>query len=304
MRTRQIMLLMVGSSIWASGCHSIPSGGALLRGAVRFGTVESRDTLFDFGSRYLPFREALAKHLDRVVAVDSLLLPSDVATRFTFESIDFAFVRPGEFAFAAGYDVARPLLVMTDVRENRYERAYFVVRAESGLTSLADLGGADVAFGPKSDAVRHLAALHALRERGIDEEQLGRISHEELFIKPAGLLMQGKTEVALVRAIEYDSLDPASPERRQTRVIGETTPVPGRILLVRNKANAKLVARVKDWLLTTAGKDSKIFMSLRTRGFEQVSEDDIAKLREVLAVRDSRPPKRPTTTAPTSRDAP
>lgn len=257
--------------------------------------LESADALL----RYEGLRKAMSKSIGREVHMElafPLLLEPGLATGWQ----QIAIVSPTHYASLG--DAARfEVLAHGSATGSGAQPALLITRADSGLSSVADLRDKRVAFGPQESARMSAAAMFLLEESGVRASDLKR----QLLPVPGSLMHLAGSE-ATARAVLNKDADAAvvdeayfaalpesggagdgsqnakdDPSQNQFRVLGKTMVLPDRLIVSSAKLDAATAARIRAFLVEADNTHAAALESVRIRGFEAPTAEVIDNLRRL-----------------------
>jgi ABC-type phosphate/phosphonate transport system substrate-binding protein len=213
------------------------------------------------------------------------LRPFQVRLQMDFNRLDFAMVSTGALVSQfANSDVAEVIACPISADHGSTRQGVILASAKSELKSVADLKGQRFAFGPRGDAVLHLAAMRALQDAGVGPDDIKK----ELLPVPGALqhhlsgqeaakaaVYEEGTAACVVEEHEYEKwpetggkLLTGKVSKDQVRVIGHTPEVPEGAILASKKADPALVDQVKAFLLERVAQKTEIVARMDLTGFE------------------------------------
>jgi phosphonate transport system substrate-binding protein len=225
-----------------------------------------------------------------------LVVPTDLAE---FEKlirngdIDFAFQDAQTYVrFAGLYDKETVLRALT--HEGRTTQCgVVIVKKTSGISSVADLKGKSVMFGPEFSSVRWVMAKLLFEENGLDmEKDLTSYSHGQrcqdiafnvqFDAVDAGVVcdhfLEGRSEKQHELGVDPETLV----------VIGRTKLVPMRVFSARRDLGSDIVSKVNQALLglnTKVAGHEKILCRAELGGFQKSKDADYDDVRRQLGIK-------------------
>jgi ABC-type phosphate/phosphonate transport system substrate-binding protein len=214
------------------------------------------------------------------------LKPDQIHTHLASGHVQFAFIDQGDEAEVLADD-AGVIIATPQFKESApQDVGLFVVAADSDIEDLSQLRGKRVAFGPPNHPVLHWAALDAIKQAGVEEDDLakqmlpipGSLQYHLSSIDSAkAALFKIEADVAVVDEEEYMKWPETggnvvagalsiSIARDQLKVIGRTEPVmlfPSGPVVASREADPDLVEKVRDYLLDDVAKERRITNPLK-----------------------------------------
>lgn len=167
------------------------------------------------------------------------------------------------------YDAARlglpiePIALLTDKTGSTRQHGLFVVRSNDLATSIADLRGRSVLFGPEDSEEKHQAAIAALKQHRIPTPAKPPTSKG--CTDAAMDLLDGKADAAVISSYAAPLLEGCGTvDKGELRVVGKTGTVP----FIYAFASAKLGAGAKAALqaaLCDMGTDASLLEAMESR---------------------------------------
>ncbi|HUW82921.1 MAG TPA: PhnD/SsuA/transferrin family substrate-binding protein [Phycisphaerae bacterium] len=231
-----------------------------------------------------PLQAGLRELLGRDVQVLQLRA-FQVRSKFERGELDVAMVSAADYVQIAGADVCSLLAVCRNPDGSDHSGGLIITADTSDVQSIEQLKGKRFAFGPRNDPILHIAAGQALVDAGVE---LGDLTKELLppygfhinsFEAAKAALYEGAAAAAVTQA-EFESwpesgglLLQGKLGRSSFRVLANTPPVPNRAFLAGAKADPKLVAKVREYLLEKVQDQPKVLESLGVGSFGQAAPD-------------------------------
>lgn len=157
-------------------------------------------------------------------------------------------------------------LVMTD---HQIKGAFFVAR-DSSVRSLADLSGKIISMPAKLTLVHQLAELE-LKKLGLIEGLNITIKSSKTHSNAVYEVLNGDSDAAVVGSRVLESIDPA--QREHLRIIGESVPAPGFVVLVKTAMEIAEVDKLRQAFL--AFSQSSLAKDYIFNGFKPVDEREL-----------------------------
>lgn len=134
---------------------------------------------------------------------------------------------------------AVPVLKPLDEQGKAVYRAYFVVRADSGIRSLQDLKGKRVGFGSRHSTSGNLITRYMLEQQGIRLEQLGSVKSLRNHTAVVTAVLKGEIDAGAVKSTVADHY-----RHHGLRVIASSEDLPSVPLLMRKDVPKEVVTAV------------------------------------------------------------
>ncbi|SNY91816.1 phosphate/phosphite/phosphonate ABC transporter binding protein [Cohaesibacter sp. ES.047] len=166
---------------------------------LRIGLMAERGPSY-LQRRIKPFRDYLERELSRPVEIIAFTDMKAMMGAQTSKQIDYATYPAGAFAMAqAACGCLLPLVA--PVSQSAPEGIYIlmIVRAQSGIKSLADMTGRSLALSSRSGALPYHMALSELQRAGLDPNRdLAVVYSRDTPQEALSLLQKGEVDAALV----------------------------------------------------------------------------------------------------------
>ncbi len=260
---------------------------------------------------WLPLEQALSKKLGRPVQLIAYR-PSQIHSQLQRGYLDFAILSATDFAEIGGTECCQILAQPVNSLGTRVRHGLIIAKKDAKVQALADLKGQRFAFGPSWDAASHLAAAYAFMQAGVEPNDIAR---ELVPVPMARRHHLDSFEVG--KAVAYEPLLPAGAvdevdysgwpdkggsimfqtiSKDEFRVIGRTVELPEGPVVASCRADAKLVATVKEYLLSGQVPPAALkamswqkLVPVQPAEYERMTEM-IRKIREAGWVREEPPP--------------
>ncbi len=214
---------------------------------------------------WLPLEQALSKKLGRPVQVTAYR-PFQIRSQLQRGYLDFAILSATDFAEIGGTECCQLLAQPINTLGARTRHGLIIAKKDSKVQGLVELKGQRFAFGPSWDAASHLAAAYAFMEAGVEPTDIPRElvpvpmtrrHHLDSFEVGKAVAYEPLLPAGAVDEVDYNSWpDKGGSIVLQTiskdefRVICKTVELPEGPIVASCRADAKLVAAVKDYLLS------------------------------------------------------
>jgi ABC-type phosphate/phosphonate transport system substrate-binding protein len=282
--TQVASLGIAGLLVVQVGCQSGASGASILS---LFGLSEKplvialpvEPGVLNPFAPYEPFRKAMSRSIKRPVRLD-LCLPVQFEPNLTLGYCDLAFMTPAS-ALEMGHPERFGIIALPiDAAGQATQGASLVVAAAGGLDAITDLRGKRVAFGPRGDARTHHAGLALLREAGVRKRDLslallpipGSLRHYSDMGEIARSVINGESDGGFIDETALAGFDQAE-IRDKLRVIGQTTPLPEKLILGSPKLEAKAARKVTEFLLDAQREHPDALRPLLVAGYQEPTPD-------------------------------
>lgn len=248
---------------------------------------------------YAPLQKALSEQLGRPVAVDACFAfqaDSGLASGW----YDLAIVTPAQYAALPKPQAINVLAVPVDRHKHAARSAVLVVPANSPVSSIPDLRGRAVAFGPEGDSRTHYAALQLLGDAGLKRTDLsldvlpvpGSLKHCPDMRSVAQTLVTGSAAAGFIDEAAWDAFPEhdirnGEPARDKLRILGRTSPLPDVLVLASEKLDAATADHVRTFLLSVGTKSPAVLKPLAASGYQLPTNELLAACRSLASVQKS-----------------
>ncbi|MGK7923751.1 MAG: PhnD/SsuA/transferrin family substrate-binding protein [Spirulina sp.] len=210
---------------------------------LRF-TVTDVPTLQELERDYEAFRQALEEILE--IPFDFVPVRSQIAAAGDLKAdrIDLVWAGPTEYVAIAARSQAVPVVELT--RPNFY--SLIVVRADSGIKSLADLKGKTIEMGKPASTVRFLGGFKMLQDAGIDPLEELSIVHSSN--RELDSLIAGQVDASVKSSNSYQrALEKAGFNERDYPILARGEALPSDIFVVSSYLEEAWVSEIRDRIL-------------------------------------------------------
>lgn len=248
---------------------------------------------------FKPLQAALAEELGRPVAVDVCFV-SQAESGFASGWYDLAIVTPTQYARFRNPAAVRTLCLAEDRQGRSARSALLVVPSESSIQSVHDLRDRVVAFGPAEDGVTHYGALQYLRSNGLRPKDLkldllplpGSLRHYADGRGVAEAVGSGAADAGFIDEADWEALaDPGEGSARdRLRVVGQTPPLPIKLLIAAPRLDDETAARVRSFALQVGTTRPEVLAGLPVSGYRAPDDALVQACRTLDPPADSCPP--------------
>jgi len=185
----------------------------------------------------------------------------------------------------------RTLAMLTGKDGQATQTGLFVVRADDPATSLGDLAGRRLLFGPEDSDEKHSAAFAALE--AFDVPVPADMPIKAGCSTAAMAVVEHEADAAVISSYAMPLLEGCGTIDKGTlRILGRTDPVPFTGLFVTDRVDAKLEGELAK-ALSEVGNDAELLAALESgRGFFALPDIGPSRSRPVTEWTDWRGPKR------------
>jgi ABC-type phosphate/phosphonate transport system substrate-binding protein len=212
-----------------------------------------------------PLEQALARKLGRDVQVIAYR-PFQIRSQLQRGYLDFAILSATDYAEIGQAETCDLVSQPVNSLGQNSRHGLIIAKKDSKIHEMIDLKGQRFAFGPSWDAVSHLAAAYALMQAGLEPSDVPRDllpvpmaqrHHLDSFEVAKAVAYEPLVSAGAVDEVEYASLPETggsvmfqTVSKDEFRVVGRTVNLPEGPIVASRKADPKMVALVKDYLLS------------------------------------------------------
>jgi len=268
-----LLSLLIGVSVEAAG---IPDPGtlkvALLPDENASTVIKNNQGLKDY------LEKQTGKQIELVVTTDY----SSMIEAMRHGRLDLAYFGPLSYVLARSKSEIEAFAALKKKGSTTYQ-AVIIANKASGVNSLADIAGKDMAFGDPASTSSHLIPKSMLVGQGLEakknyqEHFLG--SHDAVAIA----VQNGKAQAGGLSKPIFESLvqrgiiDPA-----KVTVLAESKPYPEYPWSMRSDLDPKLKDKIRTVFLTL--DDKEVLKPFKADGFGSVSDKDYDVIRDLAKV--------------------
>lgn len=294
LRTTRLLFVLV-TLLLLAGCKS-----EARRPVMKIGYMICNSEI-ETGERFLP----LTRYLSEKVGVDFVFVPVDTQDfEKRFKTGEFTLAHTNSLLYVILRENHGVELIASEKRGQYGSRTAgaIIAKAGSGITSLADIKGKKMAFGPMLAPTGYLAEYDLMLRSGIDPERdlgvysipSGSFKHEKVIYG----VLYGKYDVAAAPVLDLEVMireGKITPE--EFVVLGQSPIVPYCTFSAAKGTDPKLVQKVRQALLELKAADSvesdgerlKVLAAAGIDGFEELLDRDYDPIRD-MARRVKMPP--------------
>lgn len=202
-----------------------------------------------------PFQKALEARTGLKLAFFAVTNRTAAVEAMNARRVDLVFTGPAEYVVFRTRTNAVPVIALQ--RTDYY--ANVVVRADSGITEVAELKGKKVAFGSIGSTSRHLGPMQVLADQGLNPREDFQITHVSANVgfealKRGDVAAMGMNYTDFQRLVERD---PATPYF----VIARGRDLPLDLILAGAHVEASVVERLRKGIADNAAEMTKAILA-------------------------------------------
>lgn len=211
--------------------------------AIRFAVTDVKG-LEELQRDYGPFRQALEAATGRKVEFFPVADRTAAVVAFEADQVDLVFTGPAEYVILRNRTNAVPVIAVT--RPNYY--SVIAVRVDSGLGSLEQLKGKQLAMTDIGSTSGHLGPSKILADAGLDPQSDLKV----LMLGKTGLqaLKNGDVDAWGGSAIDYERfLDAEKIKPDQFPIIAKGQPLPSDVIIASSKLSPETVENLRQQMV-------------------------------------------------------
>ena len=202
-----------------------------------------------------PFQKALEARTGLKLAFFAVTNRTAAVEAMNARRVDLVFTGPAEYVVFRTRTNAVPVIALQ--RTDYY--ANVVVRADSGITEVAELKGKKVAFGAIGSTSRHLGPMQVLADQGLNPREDFQVTHVSANVgfealKRGDIAAMGMNYTDFQRLVERD---PATPYF----VIARGRDLPLDLILAGAHVDASVVERLRKGIADNAAEMTKAILA-------------------------------------------
>lgn len=228
---------------------------------------------------YEPLQKKLTDVVGRPVALE-LCFPLQLEPNLRSGMYDLAIITPAQYGRFRSVDAPPVLAIAMDVPDTPARPALLVAQADSTITTIAELKGKSIAFGPAEDSRTHHAALELLARHGVRQSDLaleilplpGSLRHLSDARSVAVAVLNGGVAAGLLDQAAWDALPERAeaanePSRSRLRVLGRTIDVPDRLVVASPTLDEGAQKLTREFLYAARDRSPDVLKPLRCAGY-------------------------------------
>ncbi len=202
-----------------------------------------------------PFQKALEARTGLKISFFAVTNRTAAVEAMNAKRVDLVFTGPAEYVVFRTRTNAVPVIALQ--RTDYY--ANVVVRADSGITEVAELKGKKVAFGSIGSTSRHLGPMQVLADQGLNPREDFQVTHVSANVgfealKRGDIAAMGMNYTDFQRLVERD---PATPYF----VIARGRDLPLDLILAGAHVEASVVERLRKGIADNAAEMTKAILA-------------------------------------------
>jgi len=257
------------------------SAGAAGNRTVYFGVIP-RDNPRIAYEKYQPIIDFLSESTPYTFELVLKKSYADTVSALGRGAIDIAFLSPLTYLHAHAEFRATPVLKSITDKGVPFYRSVIIVRQDSALDRLQDLGGKEFAFAALQSTSGNLIPRFLLADEGIHVTELGGYQHFNYHDTVVKWVLKGKYDAGAVRDSVAERYLPLG-----LKIIATSEPIPTGPVVSGPAASPEVIEAVRDELMllkkTAAGERLLKKLDPEFRGgFVPATDSDYDKIRQMI----------------------
>jgi phosphonate transport system substrate-binding protein len=227
-------------------------------------------------------KEYLEKQLDKKIELVVTTDYSSMIEAMRFGRLELAYFGPLSYLLARSKSEIEPFAALVSNGSATYT-SVVIANTESGINTVADIKGKDVAFGDPASTSSHLVPRALLLDRGLDAERDYKAHYVGAHDAVAKAVQNGNAQAgALSRPIYNSLVERKLISTEKVKVIAETKPIPQYPWTMRSNLDAALKEKIKNAFYDI--KEADILKKFKAQGFAPISDKDYDGLRDTAKI--------------------
>ncbi len=227
-------------------------------------------------------KEYLEKRLDKKVELVVTTDYSSMIEAMRFGRLELAYFGPLSYLLARSKSEIEPFAALVSHGSTTYT-SVVIANTESGINTVADIKGKDVAFGDPASTSSHLVPRALLLDRGLEAERDYKAHYVGAHDAVAKAVENGNAQAgALSRPIFNSLVERKLINTEKVKVIAETKPIPQYHWTMRSNLDAALKDKIKNAFYEL--KEADILKKFKAQGFAPISDKDYDGLRDTAKI--------------------
>jgi phosphonate transport system substrate-binding protein len=227
-------------------------------------------------------KDYLEKRLDKKVELVVTTDYSSMIEAMRFGRLELAYFGPLSYLLARSKSEIEPFAALVSNGSATYT-SVVIANTESGINTVADIKGKDVAFGDPASTSSHLVPRALLLDRGLDAERDYKAHYVGAHDAVAKAVQNGNAQAgALSRPIYNSLVERKLISTEKVKVIAETKPIPQYPWTMRSNLDAALKEKIKNAFYDL--KEADILKKFKAQGFAPISDKDYDGLRDTAKI--------------------
>jgi phosphonate transport system substrate-binding protein len=227
-------------------------------------------------------KEYLEKQLDKKIELVVTTDYSSMIEAMRFGRLELAYFGPLSYLLARSKSEIEPFAALVSNGSATYT-SVVIANTESGINTVADIKGKDVAFGDPASTSSHLVPRALLLDRGLDAERDYKAHYVGAHDAVAKAVQNGNAQAgALSRPIYNSLVERKLISTEKVKVIAETKPIPQYPWTMRSNLDAALKEKIKNAFYDL--KEADILKKFKAQGFAPISDKDYDGLRDTAKI--------------------
>lgn len=220
----------------------------------------------------------LGKKIELVVTTDY----SSMIEAMRFGRLELAYFGPLSYLLARSKSDIEPFAALVSHGSTTYT-SVVIANIESGINTVEEIKGKDVAFGDPASTSSHLVPRALLLDHGLEAERDYKPHYVGAHDAVAKAVENGNAQAGALSRPIYDSLlERKLINTEKVKVIAETKPIPQYPWTMRSNLDATLKEKIKNAFYDL--KEADILKKFKAQGFAPISDKDYDGLRDTAKI--------------------
>ena len=222
--------------------------------------------------------QRLEKKVELVVTTDY----SSMIEAMRFGRLELAYFGPLSYLLARSKSAIEPFAALESHGSTTYT-SVIIANAQSGIATLDDIKGKDVAFGDTASTSSHLVPRALLLEHGLAAERDYRPHFVGAHDAVAKAVQNGNAQAGALSRPIFDALiERGIIDPKKIRVLAETQPIPQYPWTMRADLDEALKSKIRQAFFDL--KEADILKKFKAEGFAPIGDRDYDPLRETAKI--------------------
>jgi phosphonate transport system substrate-binding protein len=227
-------------------------------------------------------KEYLEKRLDKKVELVVTTDYSSMIEAMRFGRLELAYFGPLSYLLARSKSEIEPFAALVSHGSTTYT-SVVIANTESGINTVEDVKGKDVAFGDPASTSSHLVPRALLLDHGLEAERDYKPHFVGAHDAVAKAVENGNAQAgALSRPIYNSLLERKLINTEKVKVIAETKPIPQYPWTMRSNLDEALKEKIRNAFYDL--KEAEILKKFKAQGFAPISDKDYDGLRDTAKI--------------------
>jgi phosphonate transport system substrate-binding protein len=227
-------------------------------------------------------KDYLEKRLDKKIELVVTTDYSSMIEAMRFGRLELAYFGPLSYLLARSKSDIEPFAALVAHGSTTYT-SVVIANTASGINTVADVKGKDVAFGDPASTSSHLVPRALLLDHGLEAERDYKPHYLGAHDAVAKAVENGNAQAgALSRPIYNSLVERKLINSEKVKVIAETKPIPQYPWTMRSNLDEALKEKIRNAFYDL--KEAEILKKFKAQGFAPISDKDYDGLRDTAKI--------------------